>query len=782
MRDRAAEWPSSDESMWCPDRAWLRRALLLLGLALLPAPGQAQSPAERTALQALRDSLTAVTDQAALLALEERTIEVARRDRDNPMLHLRLGLIAWRLAALGSKPHSDHAQGEFEWALELRPDWPWPRFGLGLVLEQRPDRTGKYAGGLVAMLGIDEPTQALRAYRGAVRSDSSFVDAVIGLGKVSLDRRRSGDDAEVLRALRSTAARYPTPMLLLAWAELERRKGSADSALVALVELRDSIGPTPRVLLELARTIPLVAPSRATRLGLPTTESVYFQGLSEGDATIQRMYRDDLQPIVSDTVLAEFDARQGADRVTWLQDFWRERDALALRAPGERLAEHFRRWAYVLTNYRLQPGIRRHATGIEAPPPADIRDIDDRGRVYLRHGVPVNRLPYPMFLEYGPRTPGMISAASIVRLDANGRRVVEPPLPFYQPPKTGGRSYGSETWLYQQPEGDMVLHFAAHYDPFDYRLQYTVFTLPTIFADYTIRGSTIRGALTDDPFGDPGKVAEELGRGREANRTATTTDSWTRVYRTMLGTKAHWFIAGDSAGHPLAHLIYVIDAVALRSRPGPLVPVTVRLAFADAEGHLLRRIDTIPTLMRPGPMARGASFHLKFTLPPGTVTTRLATELSPDIGAMHRSDTLVLPRLDGPGMVLSDLLIGRAGRSNVWRTTRGGVVPIDPRDMRYVPDDSLEIYAEVHGVQPDRPYAVSVAIRREVGGLRRLFGGQGEAVMIRQQVTFDRSTGVVARTIPLTELRPGTYRMTLTVSGEGREVSTVREVVVMAPE
>ena len=85
----------------------------------------AQSPADRASLETLRDSLAAVTDSAALLQLEATTIPVARQHRDDPMMHLRLGFIAYRLGEITkTKSHYDDAAGEFEWAAELRPEWP----------------------------------------------------------------------------------------------------------------------------------------------------------------------------------------------------------------------------------------------------------------------------------------------------------------------------------------------------------------------------------------------------------------------------------------------------------------------------------------------------------------------------------------------------------------------------------------------------------------------------------------------------------------------------------
>src|SRR5216684_75022 len=101
---------------------------LLLVLAAL-----AQSPADRVAIESLRDSLSLVTDSVALARVEATTIESAKQHRDDPLVHLRLGFIADRLGAITkNKAHYDDAAGEFEWAGELRPEWPYPWYGLGL--------------------------------------------------------------------------------------------------------------------------------------------------------------------------------------------------------------------------------------------------------------------------------------------------------------------------------------------------------------------------------------------------------------------------------------------------------------------------------------------------------------------------------------------------------------------------------------------------------------------------------------------------------------------------
>src|SRR5258705_11806221 len=91
-----------------------------------------QAPADRANLESLRDSLSLVTDSVALVRLEASTIEIARKNRDDPLIHLRLGFIAYRLGEITkTKSHYDDAAGEFEWAGELRPEWPFPWYGEG---------------------------------------------------------------------------------------------------------------------------------------------------------------------------------------------------------------------------------------------------------------------------------------------------------------------------------------------------------------------------------------------------------------------------------------------------------------------------------------------------------------------------------------------------------------------------------------------------------------------------------------------------------------------------
>src|SRR5437773_9008538 len=105
----------------------MRRCLIvLLALSIPAAKGlSAQLPAERAAIEALRDSLAHVTDSLSLKRLEAATIQVAKQHRDDPLVHVRLGFLAPRLGEFPTrKSLSPDAAGGFEWPPGPRPGRP----------------------------------------------------------------------------------------------------------------------------------------------------------------------------------------------------------------------------------------------------------------------------------------------------------------------------------------------------------------------------------------------------------------------------------------------------------------------------------------------------------------------------------------------------------------------------------------------------------------------------------------------------------------------------------
>src|SRR3989442_3649747 len=186
----------------------MRRLLVvLLALSLPPSTRlSAQSPEDRATIAALRDSLAGVTDSLSLRHLEAATIQVAKQQRDDRLIHCRIGFIAYRLGELtNAKSHYDDAAGEFEWAGELRPDWPYAWYGLGLAELAQGEHAVIAIENLRQQLGKDYLTKAARALARAAQADPSFAQASIDLANTALTQRIQPRLEVALQAVRLPA-------------------------------------------------------------------------------------------------------------------------------------------------------------------------------------------------------------------------------------------------------------------------------------------------------------------------------------------------------------------------------------------------------------------------------------------------------------------------------------------------------------------------------------------------------------------------------------------------
>src|SRR5216117_2009094 len=216
----------------------MRRSLFVL-LALpvsLVLRLTAQSPTERAAIEALRDSLARVTDSLSLKRLEAAMIQVAKQHRDDPLLHLRLGFIGYRLGEVTKiKSHYDDAAGEFEWAAELRPDWPYPWYGLGLAELAIGEHSSIALENIRQMLGKDYLSKAAKAFARAAEADPAFASAVVDLANTALTQRIRPRLEVALAAVRLAAAGPAgrNADVQLVRGRVEREAGETDWALAA---------------------------------------------------------------------------------------------------------------------------------------------------------------------------------------------------------------------------------------------------------------------------------------------------------------------------------------------------------------------------------------------------------------------------------------------------------------------------------------------------------------------------------------------------------------------
>lgn len=765
--------------------------LTLLAAPLATGSAGAQSPAARDSIAALRDSLARVTDTVSLLALEARTIDQARRDTANAMLHLRLGFLALRLGDLSGTIHFDHAASEFEWASTLQPRWPVPWFGLGLAELAAGDSRFALISGLQTMLARDALTRSANAFARSAEVDPEFVDGLVELSKTALRQRINARTdvalAALRRANRTKVAGHPA--VLLALGRVERDVGSLDSSRLALTRLL-AIEPKNAVAeLELARTDFLLRRSEANTL--------WYQGLADADSEALRLYRTDLSYIMPDSVLRQFDQAPSPDaRVQLVRQFWDTRDRDELRRPGDRLREHYRRIDYARHNFGLVSVNRQY--DISERFKSAQSDFDDRGVIYIRHGAPED----------------------VVAYDAPG---VEPNL----------------SWRYHRPDGDLLFHFIARQDVQDYRLVESVLDILGFSQLVRLQGTgDIKGALqravqrpneasfsrmtqqqletalqnaTDariaavaealfrsreqlSPIytqllvagtGASGRLqAEERALGRESIALGTTTDSWPLRFAEMLPSRVELLALGSSQGQPTVQVAFAIPGSALspdRANGALVYPVRMRVSVLALDGTVVTAIDTtrLFTTRTPIPPREFLLGRLPVRVAPGTFTIRVSLQ-NGEAGMVSPRDTIRVPSASGPTLGLSDLALGTRGVHLQWATGPRDTAWVNPLGA-YKVGEPMELYFEVLGLPEGTDYRVELSVTRPGGTsfFGRLFGKGGASLRMGFEQKASGPSDPVRRELAIKELTPGKYILEVSVSAPSRPKVTRRQIFVV---
>ncbi len=742
--------------------------LLLLASTLLPAGARAQRPAQRAEFTALRDSLAAVEDSTGLLALERRTIVVAKQHRDNPAIHVRLAMIAQRLGQLGaSADHFNDAGSEGEWATELAQDWPWAWYVLGranLALREMPPTAVVGTNRLRKVLNVDETSEALKDFQHAVALDPTFAPALRGLVDAALDEQSAGHQREALAAVREAAARgsAESPELLLARAEIERQLGDPDSALAAYRRYRARGGDEALALLEEAKTLFLLQQPVAAR-------TIYDSAADRlGSDTSVADMRQDLAWIADSAELKAYDALRPGEYGGWIRKFWQRRDLADARQSGERLTEHYRRLFYVLQHFRRAGAYRevdlvfRYHSGQQW--------VDDRGVVYMRHGPPDDVATYT--------------------------NIGVPP---------------NISWLYHRPGGDIILHFSTGTGARDYRLiesladlygfetahwlqtgAFTSSELPRAGCTGVIGGGCDQFAAVRPVFesrssldpiydriassGDLGARAtltQERSMGQAGIAVATTTDDDLLRFKQRLPASVQRFGIGTGQGGRIL--------VVLGVRAGDLVPVQqagghtayplgIRI-YAEAAGGQVRLIDTSATFATatPYPPDRLLSWTTAIPATPGDarLTVALAVAAS-QAGIARRWDSVPVPDLAAGRLTMSDLVTGRREMGVQYPAGRDTLV-LNPLDS-WPTGGNMTVYYQLGGLRPGSGYRTSIeVVQLHQGVISKLLGSAPRAIRVSFDEPATGPTARVTRTVKLAGLSPGAYRLIVTVTGPGGE-------------
>jgi GWxTD domain-containing protein len=727
-------------------------ALLLALVAAVSSPLRAQSPDERAEIERFRDSLASTADSNGLLALEKGLIEQAKADRNNALVHLRLGFLSLRLGDLGGQSHYEDAASEFQWAIDLKPDWPYSHYGMGFAEYGIGDSQISFVTGIKTMLGKDALTRSAMAFARSAEVDPAFDQGLVDLANTALRQRVNIKLDVALQALRRAASTEAasSPSVLLARGRVEREVGDGDSALAAFQGYLTT-GPNRALgLLETARTLFLLGRFDGTQ--------PYYEGAAIDDSVAVAGYHADLATIATDSVLSEFDRTSGQFRADYLRRFWTDRDHLELRAEGERLREHYRRLFYARKNFyltsltRIYDIVERYRSG--SP------DFDDRGVIYIRHGEPSSRATYA--------APGL-----------------EP----------------NESWRYARPEGDLIFHFVARQDVQDFRLVESLFDVLGFNNALALKGGL---GSAGDQGGDPmaqqlllsrerlapiygrlqtaGKIAtgryqdEERQVGQASIALGTKSDSYELEFPDELKVKTQVLAVGrDSAGSEV-QIAYAIAGSGLEPvtvTQGYLYSVRVRFVAMDRLGKVAAALDTTRHFVSPAPVPNGEHLvgRVGLKVPSGLLTYRLALQQGEESGVVLARDTVRVGQPTSTALALSDLVLGARSTNLYWRRTDKDTVMFNPL-RTFKRSEQMELYYELEGLGSGTPYTVRITVRKQGGSggvFRKIFGGGGAAMSLKfeEQATFPVASSL--RNLDLDRLKPGHYTLEVIVDdGQGR--------------
>jgi len=714
-------------------------------LAAGPSAVAGQSPADRVALERLRDSLGLVGDTAALRREYRTLVKRDRCDLRDPLILLRLGLTALRLAELGADPDAGEALRHLRRVTDRQPEWPVAWHGLGLAETVRAVWEQGDRLALGSRVGLGTLERAAGRHRRALQADDTYAPAALALVAITLDLRDTARFPETRDALRRSvaASRPPPPDLLLAWGRIERAAGDPDSADRAFERYVGAGGHVALGLLERART--------GLAAGRTAAESLYFAGVASDDSGAIAGYRADLAPIAEDRQLARFDQLGGAERAEYLRRFWAERDRYEMRADGERLREHYRRLLHARRSFALTVSRRFYG-------PADAyrsgsEELDDRGVIYVRHGEPAERLR---------------------------------PFVFGLMP--------NESWRYNRAEGDLLFHFSSGYDAsgggdlYDYRLVESVMDLrgaaeapvdQLMLSRQTLSPLYAR-MLNWGAFGKARSRARERGIGQASIAVGTSTDSYELQFARPLAAVADLVAVGSRPGGSLAHLVFAIGAAGttpVETGSGARYSTRVRLVAVPNGDRAPVAIDT--TIHVVGARSLREDQYLlgrvELQLPAGSWTWRAALAQGDSSGVVLAGDTV---RVAGTSRLeVSDLALGAPEMSARWNPTPGDTVLLTPFDL-FRAGGEVGLYYEAGGVAPDASYRHEIAVFRIKGDRGR---PERRPVV---SLGFEEPAGGVTlrshRTLQLQRLKPGRYLVEVRLTGpEGATATRRREFQVI---
>lgn len=779
---------------------WRRRALPMLSLlCLLALPLAAQSPAQRLALAAWDDSLQRAATVADLAALDGDA-----RSGDGELRQLRRALYAARRGELGhDRGALEKALFDFDQASVRHRRWPWPEYGVAKVM------TVLHFGGYIAtrsdgqVEGESHAEATWRHLRDAITRDVSMVEArrlALRLLVAGVDRELPSTPQQLFDRMRAAPA--PEADLLLVAGRLYRARRQFDSSVAAFDQALALGGDRGRLQLERARSLRSLGDSTSA-------VAAYWEGLKSPSATERTAYRTDLAWILPPDSLAAFDRVSSDSLLPWLTRFWGVRDMRSAKTLNGRLNEHLRRWAVAYANFRVTAPWRRtmysrvefgfegHGACVSsysqlyqrlaAAPPHDSSDIrgreqvlDHRGLIYLRHGEPIGRTE--RFSVTGASAPSQVGPTPVTtQLSYN-------PGPSQQESAALAESRAATTsWMYWI-EGEWRVFFfrgskafgmqapttLTSYLPLDWIDEWlAVGRMAPMYAEAAAKLGTYTGI---EPVSCLSAVKKAIKISREDATLGLATDSDSPPISHPWDAVLNVFAVGSARDQDGRALItFALPTKLLTASPRDSgrfgFDIRFRLSGFNRKDGSRFQIDTVRRFSADGTGGKNQFLSGLFEVPiePGEWDISvLARQERDSAGGFAEIRSRHIPA--GTTLAISDLVTGIAPGRPVWQAG-GTPFPLNVLGT-WKAQSPVEIYYEIYGLAAGSEY-------REALELRPMPGTPGKSIVLGSTGISTGMTTSVRRSVGLTQLKPGSYRLIVTVTRGGSSVVSERPILVV---
>ncbi len=483
---------------------------------------------------------------------------------------------------------------------------------------------------------------------------------------------------------------------------------------------------------------------------------------SRNPATVAA-YRADLQSVASPAELAEWTRLPDDGRAPWLAAFWARRDATQGRNPGEVIAEHYRRVALADSEYpRWRSG------------------RDDRGAVLIREGAPDARLRAHHdsvdVWAWGRSDEAVIvgfttrnQSVRIQPIDLDADHAIREPLCRADRSLCAGRPLLAYAHLHSAAVDDACDDCRTLLDSLHH--------IPS-----HLQRDTEQPAEEDRKIADDDLYPYPTMDGAAAVRLVTTTDAFPRSFSRIITPRVEAYdLARTSSGRSASRIV-VACAVPARqlmaynqkaSAAGRvLYPLQFHVAAARDDGAEFST-DTTRTFVVTD--VQGGNIFMEtfveLTVPPGTYRGSLTVTQEQGRGGTVAFGPIAVPG-SSDTLAISSLVFGRPDLGVKW-DAGGTPVTLDPLNLFPV-KLPVQAYFQASGLTPGTTYQIGFAFYRADRDTSSVPAMSVRASELARSARLD-----VNRSLVIANLEPGEYRVTVTVSGGGRQVAAERRLEVV---